>query len=89
MHLEKHPLFPVMHILERGSSIVGSEHAPNERGEGERERIRKVVTSNVKRLVKVRFLPVAEKQKGSLGERDKEPTGEEKESDMGAGIGKT
>ena len=89
VQLEKHPLFPVMHILERGSSIVGSEHAPTERGEGERERMRRVVTSNVKRLVEVGFLPVAEKQKDSLGERDRELTGEEKEIDMGAGIGKT
>ena len=29
LQLEKHPLFLVMHTLERGSSILGSEHAPN------------------------------------------------------------
>ena len=57
--LESHPLFPVLHILERGSSIVGSEKVP---AAADGVRMREVVWSNVKYLIDVGVLPMPEKQ---------------------------
>ena len=58
--LESHPLFPVLYILERGSSIIGSKKVP---AAANGARMKEVVRSNVKYLIGIGVLPTPEKQR--------------------------
>jgi thioester reductase-like protein len=58
--LESHPLFPVLYILERGSSIIGSKKVP---AAADGARMKEVVRSNVKYLIGTGVLPTPEKQR--------------------------
>ena len=59
--VEAHPLFPVMHILEKGSSGIGSEEAPEDKNST--ARMKDVVRRNVQSLIDVGFLPTPSQQR--------------------------
>ena len=55
---EGHPSFPVMYILERGSSILGSDNLPKATD----SRMKDVVKANIQYLINVGFLPAPDDQ---------------------------